>query len=97
MIRDDQWHAPTPDTEWDVTDLVQHLVYEQLWVPPLLAGKTIAEVGDAFDGDVLGDDPQRAWTSAAAAAQAAFAEPGALERTVHLSFGDVPATSICGR
>ncbi|SDO54139.1 TIGR03086 family protein [Nakamurella panacisegetis] len=92
LIRDDQWHAATPDTEWDVTDLVRHLVYEQLWAPPLLAGKTIAEVGDAFEGDILGDDPKAAWTSAAAAARAAFAEPGALTRTVHLSFGDVPAS-----
>ena len=91
IIRDGQWHNPTPDTEWDVTDLVGHLVYEQLWVPPLLAGKTIAEVGDAFEGDVLGQDPKASWTAAAAAARAAFAEPGALERDVHLSFGDVPA------
>jgi uncharacterized protein (TIGR03086 family) len=91
IIRDGQWHNPTPDTEWDVTDLVGHLVYEQLWAPPLLAGKTIAEVGDAFKGDVLGQDPKASWTAAAAAARAAFAEPGALERDVHLSFGDVPA------
>lgn len=92
QIRDDQWPGPTPNSEWNVTDLVEHLVYEQLWVPDLLAGQTIAEVGDTFAGDILGDDPKAAWISAAAAAQAAFAEPGALERTVHLSFGDVPAT-----
>jgi uncharacterized protein (TIGR03086 family) len=91
LIADNQWHNPTPNTDWDVTDLVRHLVYEQLWVPPLLAGRTIAEVGDAFEGDVLGDDPKGAWSAAAAAAQAAFNEAGALDRQVHLSFGDVPA------
>ena len=74
-----------------MTDLVGHLVYEQLWVPPLMAGRTIAEVGDAFDGDVLGDDPKAAWASASTAAREAFAEPGAMDRTVHLSFGDVLA------
>ena len=91
LIQDNQWHNATPDTDWDVTDLVGHLVYEQLWVPPLLAGRTITDVGSAFDGDILGDDPKAAWATAAAAARAAFARPGALDNTVHLSFGDVPA------
>src|SRR4051794_38868354 len=80
-IRPAQWHDPTPDTEWDVTELVRHLVYEQLWVPPLFAGSTIAEVGDAFDGDILGRDPVAAWSAAAAGARAAVGEPGALDRT----------------
>jgi uncharacterized protein (TIGR03086 family) len=90
-VRDDQWGDPTPDTEWDVRQLVNHLVVEQLWVPPLMDGRTIAEVGGRFDGDQLGDDPQRSWDEAAAAARGAFSAPGALERTVHLSAGDTPA------
>jgi uncharacterized protein (TIGR03086 family) len=87
-VRDDQWSNPTPCSEWDVRALVNHLVYENLWVPPLLAGRTIAEVGDRFDGDVLGDEPNAAWSSSAAAALAAISEPEAMERVVHLSFGD---------
>lgn len=85
------WHAPTPDEEWDVRELVAHLVNEQLWVPPLLAGQTVAKVGDRFDGDVLGNDPVRAWDDAAAAARAAFTQPGAVDRTVHLSSSDSSA------
>lgn len=88
-IQDTQWDHATPDTQWTVRDLLSHLVNEQLWVPPMLAGRTIAEVGDAFDGDVLGDDPKGAWNTAAAAARSAFEEPGALDRTVQLSFGVV--------
>lgn len=86
----DRWSAPTPDTEWDVRALVNHVLVEDLWVPPLLAGMTIAEVGDRFDGDQLGDDPESAWTSAAPAAVSAVGEEGALARTVHVSFGDIP-------
>lgn len=71
-------------------DLVNHLTGEQLWVPELLMGATISEVGGRFDGDVLGDDPVAAWTAAADAAREAFAVPGATELVVHLSFGDVP-------
>lgn len=87
----DQWSAATPCTDWTVRDLVNHLTGEQLWVPPLLGGATVEEVGSRFDGDVLGVDPVSAWDSAATAARAAFAEPGALERTVHLSYGERPA------
>ena len=87
----DRWSAPTPATEWSVRDLVNHVAGEQLWAPPLMAGATIEEVGDRFDGDVLGSDPVARWRDSVEAASAAFAEPGALQRTVHLSFGDLPA------
>jgi uncharacterized protein (TIGR03086 family) len=87
----DAWSAPTPCAEWDVRALVSHVAGEELWTVPLLDGLTIAEVGDRFDGDVLGADPSSTVDSAAKAAVAAFQEPGAAERTVHLSFGDTPA------
>jgi uncharacterized protein (TIGR03086 family) len=87
----DRWQAPTPDTEWDVRALVNHVLVENLWAPPLLEGRTIAEVGDRFDGDQLGADPAAAWAAAAAASVAAVREDGALDRTVHVSFGDIPA------
>ncbi|PRH76855.1 TIGR03086 family protein [Streptomyces solincola] len=97
-IRPDQWDDPTPCTEWSVRDLVAHLVGEQLWVVPLVSEhRTMAEVGDAFDGDVLGDDPVAAWDDAAAGARAAFAEKGALDRVVHLSYGQTPATAYCAQ
>ena len=68
--------------------LVNHLVVEDLWAPPLLDGMTIAEVGDRFDGDLLGDDPHGAWTEASLAAADAVARPGVLSSRVHLSFGE---------
>lgn len=89
-IGERDWAAPTPCTEWTVRDLLNHVVYEQLWVPELLSGATIAEIGDRFDGDVLGDDPVGRWR-VSAAARAALSRPGALNRTVHLSSGTSPA------
>jgi uncharacterized protein (TIGR03086 family) len=91
-VRDDQWELPTPCSEWNVRQLVNHLVYENRWTPPLFAGRTIAEVGDRFEGDLLGDDPKAAWDGSAKEAVAAVQEHGAMERTVHLSFGDVPGS-----
>jgi uncharacterized protein (TIGR03086 family) len=66
-------------------------VNEDRWTVPVMAGATIAEVGDRFDGDLLGDDPAGNTADAADQAEAAVGEPGALDRTVHLSFGDTPA------
>jgi uncharacterized protein (TIGR03086 family) len=91
-VKEDQWHDPTPCTDWDVHALVNHLVSECRWTPPLMEGQTIAQVGDRLDADLLGDDPVGAWEEASRDALEAAAHPAALERTVHLSFGDRPAT-----
>jgi uncharacterized protein (TIGR03086 family) len=96
-VGDDRWDLPTPCTEWNVRDLVNHVLGENRWVPPLLEAKTIEDVGTALDGDLLGTDPVGEWDSAAKEAVAAFGEPGALERTVHLSFGDVPGRLYLGQ
>ncbi|WP_371495414.1 TIGR03086 family metal-binding protein [Kitasatospora sp. NBC_00374] len=95
MVLRRQWELPTPCSEWTVRDLVNHLTAEQLWVPEMLAGATVAQVGSYFDGDVLGADPAGTWAAAAAAAGAAFAVPGALDRTVHLSYADRDGLGYC--
>jgi uncharacterized protein (TIGR03086 family) len=88
-----QWQDGTPCSEWDVRTLVHHLLYEQRWTTPLLEGQTIEEVGDRFEGDLMGEDAS-SWSallaSAIEEAHAVVAQPGSLRRTVHLSFGDTP-------
>jgi uncharacterized protein (TIGR03086 family) len=84
----DQWGAVTPCDDWDVLTLVNHVVGEDLWTEPLVRGATIEEVGNRFEGDLLGDDPVGAATTAATQATEAVAErlPGLPK--VHLSYGD---------
>jgi len=84
-VADDDWRLPTPNTEWDVRALVNHLTYENKWCVPLLQGSTVEEVGDAFEGDLLGAAPKEAWSQSLREAEAAVQAEGALERTVHLS------------
>jgi uncharacterized protein (TIGR03086 family) len=84
----DRWHAPTPCTEWDASQVANHLIGENLWAGELFAGKTVDQVGDTLDGDLTQDDPAAAYRRSVAVAQAAVEAPGAMQATCHLSFGD---------
>jgi len=90
-VSDEQWGSPTPCSDWSVRNLVAHVLDEQLWVPPLVGGETIAEVGDRFAGDQIGSDAIGSWTRAQAGVLAALAPDGAIERRVQLSFGETSA------
>ena len=88
----DQWENPTPCTDWSVRDLVNHVVGEELWMVPLLQGSTIADVGDRFDGDVLGDDPVRVAREASVAALSVADEKLPAGGKVMLSYGPEEAS-----
>ncbi|HEV2757644.1 MAG TPA: TIGR03086 family metal-binding protein [Actinomycetota bacterium] len=90
-IQKGEWDLPTPCDGWSVRDLVNHVAYGDLWVRPLLEGKTLEEVGDRFEGDVLGqDDPVAGYDRAAddAVLAASQADLGA---KVHTSGGIIDA------
>ncbi|MGI8407413.1 MAG: TIGR03086 family metal-binding protein [Actinomycetota bacterium] len=91
QVKDDQWADATPCTEWNVHGLINHIVNEAYWVPPLLAGKTIAEVGNALDGDLLGSNPHKAWDKARDEELRAVKTLGGLDQKVHVSWGAIPA------
>jgi uncharacterized protein (TIGR03086 family) len=95
-IEPDQWESSTPCTEWNLRTLVNHVVYELKWTPPMLEGKSVEEIGDAFDGDLLGDDPKTAWKEASQGGISAVHAPGAMERTVQLSFGETSGREYVG-
>jgi uncharacterized protein (TIGR03086 family) len=89
-IGEDQWDAESPCEGQTVRELLNHVVTGNLWAAELMAGKTIGDVGDRLDGDVLGDDPAAAYDRSADVAAAAFAEPGAMEKPAAVSYGPVP-------
>lgn len=97
-ITDDQWHAATPDTDWDVADLVGHLIDEHRWAAPLVHGLDMDAAGKIVEGtrDLpvdggIGANLAESWNEAAAASADAFSEDGALDRDVQLSRGSTPA------
>jgi hypothetical protein len=96
QVRADQWEQRRPD--WfhtggqdDVTlrEIVNYHAYDSAWVPDVLAGRTIAEVGDVYEHlKSDGADGYRALSDAAVAAAEGLGDP---DRVVHLSYGDFPA------
>jgi uncharacterized protein (TIGR03086 family) len=95
-IGTDQWKDPTPNEGWDVRELVNHIVGGNYWAAELARGKTIEEVGDRLDGDVLGDDPLAEYDASSGAASAAFHMPGAMEAACAVSYGPVPGGVYAG-
>ena len=95
-ITDDQWNLPVPKSiqkdEVTLQKLMNYHAYDDAWVPETLAGKTIAEVGTQYDGDLLGDTPKRNWDSIVAKAVSAVEALTIvdMDKTTHLSYGDFP-------
>jgi uncharacterized protein (TIGR03086 family) len=77
----------TPDTEWTVHDLLQHITYELAWTADIVAGKTIAEVGDKYDGELLNGDPVDVWKDYESVTRVAV-EACDLDGVAHLSYAD---------
>jgi uncharacterized protein (TIGR03086 family) len=92
----DQWEGATPCADWNVRELVNHVVSGNFWAAELAAGRTIEEVGDRLDGDVLGTDPLRAYDDSALVSAAAFRAPGAMQAPCAVSYGPVPGEVYCG-
>jgi uncharacterized protein (TIGR03086 family) len=100
QIRDDQWSMQMPasfatrqtDRRPTLREIINYHAYDDSWVPDMLAGKTMAEVGvDKFKGDLLADEPKLRFAEIVQKACAAASALDDLYRTVHCSFGDYPA------
>ncbi len=91
QVRFDHFVNSTPDNEWNVRDLLGHMLYELSWVPDILDGLTIDEVGKKYSGNLIGDDDVDLsinWQTAVDMAERALADSDP-EETAHLSYGDV--------
>jgi hypothetical protein len=99
-IADGQWDIPMPPDFAragsghvpTLREIINYHAYDDAWVPDMLAGRTMAEVGqDAFKGDLLGANPKASFAGFVDKACAAALALDDLDRTVHCSFGDFTA------
>lgn len=91
-VKPDQLDDGTPCARWSVAELIDHMVGAQHWAASGVRGVEMTETGEGSSkGDFVA-----AFAEAAADCQAAFAEDGALERTVDPGFGEMPAVALMG-
>ncbi|MES4901024.1 MULTISPECIES: TIGR03086 family metal-binding protein [unclassified Streptomyces] len=88
-VRSEQWSWPTPCTEWNVRQLVNHMARGNLNYASLLHGGSAADFLRLRDADALGTDPVGAYTLSVRECAQAFGETGALQRTLDYPLGPV--------
>jgi hypothetical protein len=90
--------VPGADQPIPLPQAVARYARETAWVPHLLAGRTMDDVGPTrFDRDLLGDDPQAAVGRHSAEACAAARDVSDPDAVVHGPEGDVPAARYLRR
>src|SRR5438477_8026926 len=96
-IREDQWSMVMPesfltrvsDHRPTLREIINYHAYDDAWIPDVLAGRTIDEVGkEAFKGDLLGDTPKQSFSAIVDKAVAAAQSLDDLSGPAHLSYGD---------
>jgi len=88
-VKPDQLDLPTPCASWNVRSLINHFVGTARWAADMIAGAAGTPDADYAAGDFLA-----AYDEYVAAAVAAFAADGALDRTVRLPFGEMSGTDF---
>ena|SRR6478609_4609920 len=96
-VGEDQWSASTPCRDWDVAELVGHLIEENSYAAPLVHGLDLKSAGEVVQGSRklpvhggVGANLAEEWDEVAARATDAFSADGALDRSVELSRGPTP-------
>jgi uncharacterized protein (TIGR03086 family) len=88
----EQLGLPTPCASWTVADVINHVVGGQYFFAASMRGETpSSDRPDFAAGDFVA-----AFEDGSAASLAAFGVDGAMERTVHLPFGDMPGSVVVG-
>ena len=98
-VRPDQAATSTPCTEWDVRDLLNHVI-GTLWLSNALlsdrAPRYPMAPGSLPGTDLAGEDPAPAYAEASAAALTAAHAGDALTRVHATPLGDMPGPALAG-
>lgn len=90
------WESPTPCTEWNVRQLVNHMIQGSRIYVALLRGGNSAEFMANLNQEALDGDPVVTYREAVAQCGAMFRTDGALDRVVDYPFGPVPGRQLLG-
>ena len=90
-VRPEDLPKPTPCKDWDVRLLLNHIIGGNKMFAEVARGGRVDSSG-VMDDYTL-PDPGSNYIASADDVLAAWAEPGALERRVHMPFGDIPGSA----
>src|ERR1700704_11418 len=93
-VKPEQLSSPTPCADWDVRGLISHFVGGAGMFAAAFNGDAVAIDPDAPMPDLLGDDPLAAFDTAIAKFDTAVDQPGAMQLTITLPFGQLPAPMV---
>jgi uncharacterized protein (TIGR03086 family) len=87
-VKDEQWHSPSPCTDWDAAEVVDHLIEGNQNFAALVTGQPPAPAAGQ-----AGDRAQ-SYIASAAALKSAYSTPEALQRICESLHGPVPGAAI---
>ncbi|CAN5431231.1 TIGR03086 family metal-binding protein [soil metagenome] len=92
-VKPEQLGADTPCVSWKVSDLVNHVVGGQYYFCRLAKGEPM---GDNTSTDFAAGDFSATFEQGSTASLAAFNADGAMEKIMHLPWGDMPGSAFVG-
>ena len=106
QIKEEQWYMQMPKSfimnaanskTTTLRDVINYHAYDEAWIPDMLAGKTMEEVGkEKYDGDLLGETPKENFALLVKKSIEAAHNLDGLKRVVHYSYGDYLADEALG-
>lgn len=94
-VAEHEWDLPTPSTEWNVQQVVAHVVLGEAHLPTVLSGETTT-TQTSFSVDMLGSSPLAAWRGTALKAIEAARAEGVADQIFELDMGTVPGHQLLG-
>ena len=90
----DQWQLPTPCPDWNVTELIGHVVAGSQMSAAIVGGADRGEAIELLGTDFLRDDPQPAIATALSLAETALIHPDVDDRICQHPAGDMPGAQL---
>ncbi len=92
-VKADQHEDATPCPEWNVRELMNHIVGGGFMFAAVASGQEMP-AGDGPPPDMLGDDPAGAYRQSAAGVRAAMDIDGVMEKSMKLPAAELPGAAM---
>jgi uncharacterized protein (TIGR03086 family) len=90
----DQWTLPTPCPDWNVTELIGHVVAGSQMSAAIAGGADRGEAIELLSTDFVGDDPLGALDTALSLAETALIHPDVDDQICQHPAGDMPGAQL---